>query len=34
LLTQLGKTSNVGNDYLVNLLKYYELLEELTKANG
>lgn len=34
LLTPLGKTSNVGNDDLVNLLQYYELLEELTKANG
>jgi hypothetical protein len=34
LLTPLGKISNVGNDDLVNLLQYYELLEELTKANG
>jgi hypothetical protein len=34
LLTPLGKTSNVGNDDLVNLLQYYELLEELVKANG
>ena len=34
LLTPLGKTSNVGNDDLVNLLQYYELLEELAKANG
>ena len=34
LLSPLGKTSNVGNDDLVNLLQYYELLEELTKVNG
>jgi hypothetical protein len=34
LLSPLGKTSNVGNDNLVNLLQYYELLEELVKANG
>ena len=34
LLTPLGKTSNVGNDNLVNLLQYYELLEELVKVNG
>jgi hypothetical protein len=34
LLSPLGKTSNVGNDDLVNLLQYYELLEELVKANG
>ena len=34
MLTPLGKTANVGNDDLVNLLQYYELLEELTKANG
>jgi hypothetical protein len=34
LLSPLGKTSNVGNDDLVNLLQYYELLEELIKANG
>jgi hypothetical protein len=34
MLTSLGKTANVGNDDLVNLLQYYELLEELTKVNG
>jgi uncharacterized coiled-coil DUF342 family protein len=34
LLNPLGKTSNVGNDDLVNLLQYYELLEELVKING
>jgi hypothetical protein len=34
MLTPLGKTANVGNDDLVNLLQYYELLEELTKING
>jgi hypothetical protein len=33
MLTPLGKTANVGNDDLVNLLQYYELLEELTKVN-
>lgn len=34
MLTPLGKVSKVGNDDLVNLLQYYELLEELVKANG
>jgi len=34
LLTPLGKISNVGNDDLVNLLQYCELLEELVKVNG
>jgi len=34
MLTPLGKTANVGNDDLVNLLQYYELLEELTRING
>ena len=34
LLSPLGKSSNVGNDDLVNLLQYYELLEELIKVNG
>ena len=33
-LVELGKTANVGNDDLVNLLQYYELLEELTKLHG
>jgi hypothetical protein len=34
MLTPLGKTASVGNDDLVNLLQYYELLEELTRVNG
>jgi hypothetical protein len=34
MLLPLGKTSNVGNDDLVNLLQYYALLEELVKTNG
>jgi hypothetical protein len=34
MLTPLGKTANVGNDDLVNLLQYYELLEELIRVNG
>jgi len=34
MLAPLGKTANVGNDDLVNLLQYYELLEEITKVNG
>ena len=34
LLSPLGKTSNVGDDELVNLLQYYALLEELVKSNG
>ena len=34
LLSPLSKTSGVGNDDLVNLLQYYELLEEIVKANG
>jgi hypothetical protein len=34
LLSPLGKTVNVGDDELVNLLQYYALLEELVKSNG
>ena len=34
LLKPLGKTSSVGNDDLVNLLQYCELLEELHSTNG
>jgi len=34
LLSPLSKTANVGNDNLVNLLQYFELLEELTKIHG
>lgn len=32
LLKELDKTSNVTNDHMVNLLQYYELLEELKKV--
>jgi hypothetical protein len=31
LLKELDKTSNMTNDHMVNLLQYYELLEELKK---
>jgi phosphopantetheine adenylyltransferase len=34
LLKPLGKTSSVGNDDLINLLQYCELLEELHSTNG
>jgi hypothetical protein len=34
LLSPLTKTSPIGNDNLVNLLHYYELLEELVKTNA
>ena len=34
LLKPLGKISNVGNDNLINLLQYCELLEELQSTNG
>ena len=34
LLKPLGKTSSVGNDDLVNLLQYCELLEELHSTNA
>ena len=34
LLTELNKTDKVGDNDLVNLLQYYELLEELTKIHG
>jgi hypothetical protein len=34
LLSPLSKTANVGNNDLVNLLQYFELLEELTKVHG
>ena len=34
LLSPLNKTANVGNNDLVNLLQYFELLEELTKVHG
>jgi hypothetical protein len=34
IITPLDKVSKIGNDDLVNLLQYYELLEELTKTHG
>jgi hypothetical protein len=34
LLIELGKTDNISNDDLVNLLQYYELLEELNTIHG
>lgn len=34
IITPLDKISKIGNDNLVNLLQYYELLEELTKIHG
>jgi len=34
MLVPLGKSSKIGNNDLVNLLQYYELLEELNKIHG
>ena len=34
IITPLDKISKIGNDDLVNLLQYYELLEELTNIHG
>jgi hypothetical protein len=34
MLSPLSKNAGVGNDDLVNLLQYYELLDELVTANG
>jgi hypothetical protein len=34
IITPLDKISKIGNDDLVNLLQYYELLEELTTIHG
>jgi hypothetical protein len=34
MLVSLGKSSKIGNGDLVNLLQYYELLEELNKIHG
>ena len=34
MLVELSKTDKVNDDKLVNLLQYYELIEELKKANG
>jgi hypothetical protein len=34
MLTELNKTDRIDNDDLVNLLQYYELLEELTSIHG
>ena len=33
LFKEIDKDSRIGNDDLINLLQYYELTEELTKAN-
>lgn len=33
-LTELGKNAKVGNDNLVDLLQYYELVNEIKVANG
>jgi len=34
IIKPLGKVSSIGNDDLVNLLQYFELLEELTNLHG
>jgi len=34
IIKPLGKISSIGNDNLVNLLQYFELLEELTNLHG
>lgn len=34
IINPLGKLAPIGNDDLVNLLQYYELLEELTNIHG
>ena len=34
LLTELGKNDKVSNDNLVDLLQYYELIQEIKVANG
>ena len=34
IINPLDKTSKIGNDDLVNLLQYYELLDELIKIHG
>jgi hypothetical protein len=34
IITPLNKSSKIGNDDLVNLLQYYDLLEELTNIHG
>jgi hypothetical protein len=34
LITPLSKISKIGNNDLVNLLQYYELIDELIKVNG
>jgi hypothetical protein len=33
-LVELGKNDKVSNDHIVNLLQYYDLLEELQQTNG
>jgi len=34
LLTPLGKNDKIDNDHMINLLQYYDLIEELEKTNG
>jgi len=34
LITPLSKISKIGNNDLINLLQYYELIDELIKVNG
>jgi hypothetical protein len=34
LIQELGKTSKVTSENIVNILQYFELLEELKAANG
>jgi len=34
MLVSLNKTANIGDDDLINILQYCELLEELKKSNG
>jgi len=34
MLTELGKTSKVSDDNLVDLLQYYELIKEIKNSNG
>lgn len=34
LLIPLGKNDKINNDHMINLLQYYDLVEELEKTNG
>lgn len=34
LLVELNKTDKIGNDHMINLLQYCDLIEELVKING